>query len=719
VKKKWRVWLRRAFRIRPVVRQYEQTDCGPAALLTVLRFWGGRASLGYVRNAAGTNQMGSTLLGLKEAAEALGFEAVGVKGTLEELKEQSLPCIAHFFTKGEPPHFVVVYAIKKRHVVVGDPAVGIVKMKFEQFVSRWSTGVALLLVPTESIAMGRGTPWYRWVVAAIRPHAVRLLLASMMALVYTTLGLSVAWLVRALIDGWIPNGAGVKVAVFGGLLFVAMLLRAAVGFFRHRILLDLNMKVGSAIGNRLFGRLFKLPVQFFELRRIGDITARLQDGIKVGDLAIRVGGAIISDCIVLVGTILALAVVAPPIALFAVTAMSLTFFLGAFFRNGLRLRQHAVLTAFGRLESQFVESLTANEVIRRAVVGGHTAGRLERANRLLQKDLAGLGRFESLASAGVEGVAGFAVAATLSFGGMAVINGIMTLGQLLAGYSLVAGVTPVAGRLLDSFLAVQGAQVSANRVADIIETATEGQEVQASEIRIVDQLEFRNVIFGWPNREPVLKGVNLDLVRGFVTGLCGVNGAGKSTIVKLLTREYRPNGGAVVVRGEDVQNFSLERYRRQIGVVTAQTPIFRGTVFENVSLGRSEITARCVERWAGWLGLGDVLARLPRKLDTVVGPAGRWLSVGEAQIIGFLRAVVTSPGVLVLDEAFAGVDDALCNSIFRGIKKRFKGGAVLLISHRKDILVGADRTFVLAGGVLHRRDECAGLEIGRFSSSTA
>lgn len=212
----------------PVVRQYDRVDCGPACLLSVLRFHGGDAGLAPVRTLAGTDASGTSLLGLHEAARTLGFDARGATGDYESLRGVTLPCIAHVVLE-TGPHYVVIYEVGEHGLRVADPARGLVRMTRSEFEGIWMQGAVLLLDPGPELHSAPPPHWFPWVLHHCRAAQGWLVQSLFLGIVYTALGLVTAFVVQRLVDDFIPRGYGSRIIAAGGVLLGLQLVRAIVG----------------------------------------------------------------------------------------------------------------------------------------------------------------------------------------------------------------------------------------------------------------------------------------------------------------------------------------------------------------------------------------------------------------------------------------------------------------------------------------------------------
>ena len=259
-------WCARAVNPHPVVRQYDRVDCGPACLLSVLRFHGGDTGLPRVRSLSGTDASGTSLLGLHRAAVALGFEARGATGDYDSLRKERLPCIAHVVVEGAQ-HYVVVYEARDRRLKVGDPALGLRWLTCEDFEGIWSQRAVLLLHPGRDLLREHPPHWFRWVLGRIH-HAHGWLVQSVfLGVIYTILGLATAVVVQRLIDDFIEMRDVSRILSAGGFLLALHALRGLAGYLRQRFLVGLSKRASNAIASEFLEHLFKLPARYFDTRK--------------------------------------------------------------------------------------------------------------------------------------------------------------------------------------------------------------------------------------------------------------------------------------------------------------------------------------------------------------------------------------------------------------------------------------------------------------------
>lgn len=265
----------------PLIKQYDQKDCAPAVLLSVLKFYGGNSSFPHLRELCNTNQQGSTMLDLVNASKALGFKAIGASGEYEELIKEKTPSIAHVIIDDVLHHFVVIYKIEKDKIFIADPGKGKYWLTKDEFLKIWKSKSVVLLEPGKELLKKEAPHWYNWIFAYIQKEETWVYQSLFLGSVYTILGLVTALFVQLLLDIFIPEKEITKILYSGGFLIAILLLKSLAGYLRQRFLIILNRNINTKINADFLVHLFKLPKKFFDTRKIGEITARINDAIRI------------------------------------------------------------------------------------------------------------------------------------------------------------------------------------------------------------------------------------------------------------------------------------------------------------------------------------------------------------------------------------------------------------------------------------------------------
>jgi ATP-binding cassette subfamily B protein len=691
------------FRRYAYVQQADGSDCGAAALATIALHHRITVGLPQLRDLAGTDRVGTSLLGLVRAAEKLGLSARGVKGTDEALSQVPLPAIAHMRTEEGRRHFVVLHRLTPRAVILADPARGVRKLTRDEFRRLW-TGYLLLAVPDPNAcraAIGRTpvSPWHRfW--RLLHPHTSVLAEAFACTVLMTVLGISTSAFIQHLVDSVLVRHEGRLLDALGiGMVLIA-LFKTLFGLLRQYLMAHVGRKVDLALIAGYTRHILKLPLRFFEMRQVGEILSRVHDAAKVRE---AISGTTLTAAVDGTLVILMLAVLwiyDLRLALVA-TAFVPVLMAGvmAHHPGAHRLSREAMESA-AKLSAHLVEDVSGVETVKsfgaepvRAEEGEARLVRFVQDLFSLEKLGISMNTFGTLATT----LAGIVI---LWYGGHRVIDGALTIGELMFFYTLLGYLLGPLERLASVNLKIQDALVAVDRLYQVMDAEVEaihgGKTARFKRVR--RSIRLRAVGFQYGCRAAVLKDVNLRIPAGKVVAIVGESGSGKSTLLKLLMRFYDPTAGRILVDRVDLRDFDLESLRARIGVVSQEPFIFSGTVRENIALGRPGATLDEVIRAARAAGLDDFVAGLPERYETVIGERGANLSGGQRQRLAIARALLKEPEILIFDEATSHLDTATERAIQRNLKTALARKTVILVAHRLSTIKDADYIYVLHQG---------------------
>ncbi len=681
----------------PCVLQVDETDCGAACLATVAERYGLSTALHKLRDAAGTGRDGVNLLGLSETAKRMGFEARAVE--VEDrtvLGEIPTPWVAHVVRK-DLLHFVVVHEAR-RGVTIADPAEGLCTLTAKEFNEMWS-GYALLLAPEGPLReeeFKKASPLGRIFQFAM-PFRGLLFHALLAGLLMTVLALASSFFNRFLFDEIIPSGRMKTLHLFGAAIIAVTLFSTVFECFRTYLMTHLGQKVDLHLMSMTYKRLLRLPMAYFNSRRSGDVLQRLNDTSHIQQAITGLFLGVILDGISLVvaGTVLLL--YEWRMALLVLGTGPFFFLIAWAFGTPLRRRFRMLMEESARLNAQTVDNLAGI-----AVVKG--AGAEELVFRKMEGPLVRLAQEErrtallGLAGTTMAGlVHGFAMLGILWFGAAQVMQGHLSLGQIML-FSTIAGyVMGPLRSLAGANLGLQDALVAMDRLADVLDTEEEPLEEPGS-IDIRGSLRIEGVRFAYGYDQEVLQGIEFECRAGEWIAVVGQSGAGKSTLFHLLQRFYSPKHGRILIDGTDIRDIPLRPLRRQVFLIEQECQIFAGSILDNLRIGRPEATLEEVIDACRVAGALDFIEKLPKRLHTVVGERGIGISGGERQRLAIARALVARPRILLLDEATAHLDVRIEREIVLKLRQALRTCTVLFCTHRLGLARSADRIVVLEQG---------------------
>ncbi|MBN2318442.1 MAG: ATP-binding cassette domain-containing protein [Acidobacteria bacterium] len=680
----------------PLIRQYDQADCGPAALLSILKYYGGDASLPRMRELCRADRDGTSLLDLARAARILGFKADGASGTYEELKKQRMPCIAHVVHENGLNHFIVIAGFKGHKIDIVDPGRGRRLLSREDFLEIWTRKSVLLLSPEKPLHRSPSPSWSAWVAGYLHEQQNWLVQSVFLGALVTVLGLATALFIQLLIDRLIPGKHPDKIIWTGLFLAAVLFLRAGAEYFRRIFLILLSKKISLRMNHDFLRHLFRMPRSFFDTRRTGDIKARMNDGMRIQQAVLLIANSTLIDGLILAGSLVFLFFLHSKLAILSMAMAGAYAAILASRIRSIHEQQNDIMKAFADAESACLDSLKGMDDILGFRTHDFFTGLNQGLFSLFQGRIETLGRNQASLSFFAESAGVLWVLSVLCIGAAEVSAGRLAMGKMMAAYALVSGMIPAIDRLLGAIISLQGADVAARRMQDILLL---DQEEDAGSLTIsrICRLEIMNGSFSWHRAGPLFHQLNLCLEKGRLTALFGPSGSGKSTLVGILQRKYELEKGGLLLNGKQGRQYRLSDYRKAAGVVPQEIHVFTGTIVENILAGRKFEGIDAFMKRLEPFGIQLFLKRFGRP-GTLIGEGGRRLSGGETQWLGLLRALYDMPDVLIVDEGLSSLDIEIERILFTIIRAYSREHAVLLVTHDMRLIRMADYVYMMEKG---------------------
>ncbi len=691
--------LRRALHRYPLRLQPDATDCGPACLGMIADFYGRPALHGRLRELACVSQQGCSLLSLAEAAEDIGFLArgVGVEGA-DDLRNVRLPAIAHVGGN----HFVVLYAVSRRRVVVADPMQGLKRIPLKAFMEGWD-GTLLLLRPTSAPpedAGGRPKGLSRFL-PYLRPHRGVIFQVLLAAFTLQLLGLVIPFTTQTVIDRVFVHGeVSILIALLAAMIGAA-LFSALIGALRTLLLYDVVRAADLALVSDFHHKLFRLPLQFFASRKVGDLLVRFADNEKVRHFLTTVATGAILDVALGAVYLIVLLCYDVELAIIGLFPIPLLALLTWFITPRLRRIRREQVTRQGETQSALVDSLSSVVTVKGANAEHAERRRYERLfHRMLASELRGV-RLVTLSQTLGTFIGACGQAAVIYFGARFVIDGSLSVGAYVAFSAVLAQVLAPATRLLGIWESFQETAVSLERLSQVFDASPEEPQTESLlDIGSVEgHIRLENVTFRYErDLPPVFEDLSLEVLPGERVAIVGRSGAGKTTFVHLLLKLFQPEKGSVYVDRHDLRNVSARSLRRQVGFVPQKIELLSGTIMENIAVGR-ELAAADIIAAAQAAGIHDQIINRPQGYGTLVGERSTArFSGGELQRLAIARALVGQPRLLLLDEPTSSLDMESEAALLNALDETSRDRTVVFLAHRLGYARRADRIVVLERG---------------------
>lgn len=683
------------------IKQHDITDCGAACLASIATHYNLRLPLAKIRQLTGTDKRGTNVLGLLEAAYKIGFEGKGVRGDFNSLFEIPKPAIAHMFVKKISYHYVVIYKVTSTYISIMDPSCGkMYKKTHKEFKKEW-TGVLVLLLPKENFSTGNEKfSVYKRFWTLLKPHKYILIQALIGAIVYTLLGFSMAIYVQKITDFVLVGGNTKLLNLLGIIMLILLLIQITIGSFKDVFLVKSGQQIDLRLILGYYRHIMKLPQQFFDTMRVGEIVSRINDAVKIRTFINEVSLDLTVNMLIIIFSFALMFSYYWKLALIIV--LVIPFYLSVYvLMNHLnRKTERRLMENSADLESQLVESLNTMGTIKRFAIEDFVAIKME--TRFI--DLLKTG-YKSALNSIFSGTSSWFISRLFTIlllwcGSYFVIDREISPGELMSFYSIIAYFTgPVAG-LIEANREIQNALIAADRLFETMDLEREESENKIIlKKKDIGDIHFRNVFFRYGTRVEVFQDLNLIIPKGKITAFIGESGSGKSTLASLLQKIYPIQRGSIVIGDLDLKYVDNSSLRNLIGVVPQKIDLFAGNVIQNISVGEFTPNIERINEICKEVGILEFIKSLPNGFNTYLGENGAILSGGQKQRIAIARALYKNPEVLLLDEATSSLDSTSENFIRSTTKKLIRQGkTVIIIAHRLSTIIDADKVVVLHKG---------------------
>lgn len=701
-----------------VYTQLDSRDCGPTCLRMIAKHYGKTYSLEKLRELCFINREGVSLLGISMASEKIGFRSVGVRINWQQLTEDALlPCIVHW----DQIHFVVVYGIRGKtdrlKIKVADPAHGLLEYTKEEFLKRWLShrtegepkGFALLLEP--------GTDFYKnaddkidktrfsFLLHHFRPHHRFLSQVALAMLLGSLLQLIAPFLTQSIVDkGITSQNMGFVTLVLIAQL-VLMISRTSVDFIRNWLLLHISTRINVSLISDFLIKLMKLPIGFFDSKRIGDLMQRIGDHTRIQNF---LTGSSLSTLFSMVNMLIFGIVLA-----FYSRTILLIFLIGSIIYfvwvwMFLKKRRELDFKRFAQLsdnQSNLFQIITGMQEIKLNNCERQKRWKWERIQaRLFRVSVQSL----SLSQWQQAGAILFNETKNIFItfiAASAVIKGDMTLGMMMSVQYIIGQLNAPVEQMIGFLQSAQDAKISLERLGEIHNKPDEEPEgaVKINELPEKRDIEIKDLSFQYegPQSEMVLRNINLTIPEGKTTAIVGASGSGKTTLLKLLLGFYPPVEGEIRVGGALLGNFNSSFWRSQCGVVMQDGFIFSDTITENIAPGDDNPDRARMRQAVRVSNISEFIDSLPMGYNTKIGQEGSGISQGQRQRLLIARAVYKNPGYIFFDEATNSLDANNERVIMQNLQKYFKSAnsrTVIVVAHRLSTVKNADQIVVLDKG---------------------
>lgn len=675
----------------------EVKDTGATCLVLLLRFLSMPGDLDQILHEYGVPGGTMDAETLLRASKRLGLKSRLISTKPDKLQKTPLPAIAEL----EGGRFVILGQAKEHELLIQDPVVGRPQtVSVEDFARLW-TG-RLLMVAKRSKLIGKGgefdVTWFIPPVLKYKKLFGEVLIASFFLQLFA---LVTPLFFQVVVDKVLVHRGltTLDVLIFG--MVVVSVFEVILGGLRTFVFSHTTNRIDVELGAKLFDHLLSLPMAYFQSRRVGESVARVRELENIRNFLTGSALTLVIDIAFTFVFFIVMWQFSPILTLIVLASVPFYILLAVLVTPVLRARIEEKFQRGAENQAFLVEAVTGVETLKAMAVEPQSRRRWEDQLAAYVRASFRAANLGNIAGQATQAVSKITMALTLYIGAKSVLEGDLTVGQLVAFNMLSGRVSGPILRLAQLWNDFQQARISLKRLGDILNAPTEPKyNANRSSLNAIQgAVEFDNITFRYrPDGKEILRRVSLAVPAGQILGIVGPSGSGKSTLTKLVQRMYVPESGRVLVDGVDLAMVDTAWLRHQVGVVLQENLLFNRTIRENIALADPGMPVERVIAAAELAGAHDFILELPEGYDSVVEERGHNLSGGQRQRIAIARALVTNPRILILDEATSALDYESESIIQENMRRICEGRTVMIIAHRLSTVRTANRIITIEAG---------------------
>lgn len=685
------------------VLQHSEEDCGAACVATIAKHYKRNLNINRIRESVGTGQQGTTLLGLRQGAETLGFNARTVKASpeiLDRINEAPLPAIIHWMGY----HWVVLYGKQGEKYVVADPGAGVRYLSEKELTEAWGNWTMLLLEPDSSrffIQPEDKINGFGRFIQRVLPYRNLIIQAFIYALILGLLSLASPFLIQILTDDVLVRGDLKLLNAVVIAVVVMNIVSSSLRLVQSNLIAHLAQRLELGLILEFGRQVLRLPLPYYESRRSGEIVSRMRDIQEINQLVSQVVSTLPASIFIALVSLCFMIFYSWKLTLVALLLIPLMLLSTFVFQPSLRQKTRTLFASEAENQGTLVETFK----------GALTLKTTAAAPQFWEEFQSRFGSVANLTFRTMQiGIindtfSGF-VSATgsvglLWFGSQLVIANDISIGQLLAFNGMLENVLNLVAELVRFNDELIRARTATQRLTEVINSIPENQGDRTKPFaKIPENTEIActNLNFHHAGRVELLENFSLTIPGGQAVALIGKSGCGKSTLSKLIAGLYASQSGNIRFDIYNLQDLNLDCLRQQVILVPQEAHFWSRSIIENFRLGSPHVSFEQIVTACQITGADDFISKLSDKYQTVLGEFGANISGGQRQRLAIARAIVNDPPVLILDESTAGLDPVSEALVLDKLLFYRQGKTTIFISHRPRVIERADWIVFLEQG---------------------
>jgi len=683
------------------VRQNDVSDCGTACVATVCKYYKKDVSISKLKEITKTDTNGTTFAGLIRALTDLGFDCKAVRINEEGFFSKfTLPCIAQLNLEDGYLHFVVIYKITKEKVIISDPQRGIVHYKAKDFLKLFTSSL-LLFVPNMQFKKTKDNESaIMQYIKMMGKHKKLFIYAFITSIILTGFGFISSFTMKYLIDEVLANQLVDTLTIFFIGMLIFNIFQALMTFSRSHLLLYLSQKLDIELLSSYYRHILKLPIKFFQSRRIGEIVTRFQDAMTIKDIISGTLLSLIIDIFMVIVIGAGLFMINSTLFLIVILIVTLDAISVFAFKKPYRKFNQRTMEQNAKMNSTIIESLSGIETVKISKAREKQESKINSDFAKLLNTTFSVGIFKNVQASMNSFINAAGNLVLLFVGARLIMAGSLTLGDLMAFNALSAMFLGPISNLIGLQMSFQEVSIAANRLMEImtVETEEERDEDKMHIDKLEGNIALKDVKLNYGFREDVLKGISIFIRKGQKVGIIGETGSGKTSLAKLLVGFEMPDSGSIAFDDISLDLIRLESLRDRIAYIPQTSHLFSGKIMDNLKLGNPNLSDKQIIDFCKLIGVNDFIDKLPNKYNTLVSEQATNLSGGQKQRIAIARALLKDFDILILDEATSQLDVNTEKFLRDRFDRLYRGKTQIIIAHRLSTVRFCDFIIVLNDG---------------------
>lgn len=657
----------------------------------IINFYGGNLPIDQIRDLTKTDKNGTTAFHIIEACKSIGFNAEGIKSSLEQLNKENLilPCIAHVVIDGKYKHFVVIYKIdfKNKKIIIADPSCSIKKITFSEFQKMWS-GVLITLYPLKKLPLTQNISFIDFLLKIIKLHKAFIFNIIMLSIFITMFSVISSFYMKNILDAINYNNLTI---IFIFFLFINI-FKILSDFFRNKLLIYLNQKIDLLLTLDTYKKIISLPYNYYHTRTTGDIISRVNDLSIIRNMITKVSLSLFIDLPLALVTFIIFYIINTKLFFISLIIVFIYLLLMIFSKNRIINNINTIQVNKSETMSYMIETINGFETVKSVGNEIQIIDKFEKKYVKFLKNIFKFDNYNNTISILKDLVNAMGYLTIIYVGAKMVILGNLTFGDLLVFVNLLNYFLEPIKNIIDLNSEIKEAKNSLRRILELFKNENKKQTF-IDNVK-VKEISFNNLSYSYDYKEKQLKKINLKLKKQKIL-ILGKSGSGKSTLFKLLMRYYEIPRNQITINGYDINDYKDDVIKQNFSYISQNEILYTDSIYNNLKIDKNiteeqiiEISKKCfIDEFLNDLGL-----------NMLIEENGYNLSGGQRQRIILARALLKNFEVLIIDEGLSQMDINLERKILKNLFKMYENKMIIVISHRLDNMDLYDRVIELKNG---------------------